>query len=259
MDNAFREKAIEYIKNNIDLIDNNYFEDFYSKMNGDLNLISRSSVTSLLLESGINPLIYMSRVPEYYLYEQGDINPFMKSIIIPNSVKNIGVQAFDGCKSLNEVSIPPSVEKIGSRAFSNCSSLESVVIPSSVKTIDSNTFYWCTSLKNVILKNGISIINWGTFRNCRSLTYIIIPNSVTNIEGVAFANCKSLTNIYIPESVAVIGNWAFKDCTSLETINYKGNKTQWGEVYKRSGWNKGVPAKVIHCTDGDVELSKSKS
>lgn len=173
MSDTYKENAIEYIKSNIDLIDNNAFEDFYSKMNDNLGLMSRSAVTSLLLESGINPLIYMSRVPEYYLYGQKDVNPFMKSIIIPNSVK--------------------------------------------------------------------------------------IPNSVTNIEGVAFANCKSLTSIDIPESVVVIGNWAFKDCTSLEIINYKGSKAQWGEIYKRSGWNKGVPAKAIHCIDGDVELSKSKS
>lgn len=254
MDDRYREIAIEYIKDNIDLIDKNCFEDFYSKMDGNLGLVYRSAVTYLLLESGINPLVYMSRVPEYYLYGQKGVTSSIKSLIIPSSIKDIEVQAFSNCKSLNEVSIPSSVEKIGYEAFADCNSLKSVVIPGSVKNIGSGIFYYCTSLKDVILKNGVTTINFGMFRNCRSLTYVVIPDSVTSIEGVAFANCKSLTDITIPSSVTVLGNWAFKDCTSLETVNYLGSKAQWNGLYRREGWDKGAPIKVIHCTDGDVEL-----
>ena len=56
-------------------------------------------------------------------------------------------------KSLTSVTIPDSVTNIGADAFSGCSSLTSVTIPNSVTSIGSGTFYGCTSLTSVIFKN----------------------------------------------------------------------------------------------------------
>ena len=50
------------------------------------------------------------------------------SVVIPDSVKKIGVKAFRGCKSLSSVVIPSSVTEIGKGAFYGCKSLASVVI-----------------------------------------------------------------------------------------------------------------------------------
>ena len=92
---------------------------------------------------------------------------------------------------------------------------------------------------------------------------IIIPETVvfkkvayrvTSIGDGALCDCESLTNITIPDSVTSIGDCALKECSSLTSIIFQGTMAQWNEIDFGNGWNDEVPIKVIHCTDGDVEI-----
>ena len=92
---------------------------------------------------------------------------------------------------------------------------------------------------------------------------IIIPENVvfndvtyrvTSIGEYAFRYCESLTSIVIPESVTSIGEYAFYECLSLTDITFQGTMAQWNEIILREDWNNNTPAKVVHCTDGDVEI-----
>lgn len=76
----------------------------------------------------------------------------LESIIIPNSVTEIGSSAFSNCRSLTSITIPDSVTEISSSAFSNCTSLISITIPDRVTTIDGYAFYGCNSLTSVFCK-----------------------------------------------------------------------------------------------------------
>ena len=134
---------------------------------------------------------------------------------IPNSVTNIGDNAFYGCQSLTNIKIPNSVTNIGDRAFASCSSLTSINIPDSVTNIGDSAFAWCKSLTNINIPNSVTNIEFCTFCRCESLNNINIPNSVTNIGDWAFLGCKSLTSINIPNSVTNIGDWAFCGCENL--------------------------------------------
>ena len=131
---------------------------------------------------------------------------------IPNSVTNIGDNAFYGCQSLTNIKIPNSVTNIGDRAFCGCSSLTSINIPNSVTNIGDSAFSECKSLTNINIPNSVTNIEFCTFCRCESLNNINIPNSVTNIGDLAFWGCKSLTSINIPNSVTNIGDWAFCGC-----------------------------------------------
>ena len=73
----------------------------------------------------------------------------VKSVIIPNCVTEIGIEAFDGCRSLKSIVIPDSVTKIGKRAFRWCRSLKSVDIPDSVTKIGDQAFCCCFSLNSI--------------------------------------------------------------------------------------------------------------
>ena len=76
----------------------------------------------------------------------------IESIIIPDSVKSIGYDAFAYCESLESIIIPDSVKSIGRYAFYECTSLTSIIIPDSVKSIGDFIFCNCKSLKSLTFK-----------------------------------------------------------------------------------------------------------
>ena len=81
-----------------------------------------------------------------------------KEIVIPDSVTEIGSQAFSGCEKLTGVSIPNSVTMIRDRAFFDCNSLASITIPDSVTDIELQAFCNCTSLKSVTIPASVTDI-----------------------------------------------------------------------------------------------------
>lgn len=105
--------------------------------------------------------------------------------------------AFYGCTSLQSIVIPNSVTEIGVRAFSGCTSLQSIVIPDSVTQIGELAFSDCSSVQSIIIPDSVTRIEGGAFCNCTSLQSIKIPDSVTQIGESAFSRCSSLQSIEI--------------------------------------------------------------
>ena len=73
--------------------------------------------------------------------------------IIPESVTEIGEEAFSSCDSLT---IPEGVTSIGTEAFRNCESLKSITIPVSIKSIGADTFDMCESLTSITFQGTIA-------------------------------------------------------------------------------------------------------
>ena len=147
---------------------------------------------------------------------------------IPNSVTNIGSNAFDGCSGLTTVTIPNSVTSIGSKAFYGCSGLTSVTIPNSVTNIGEYAFYSCNSLTSATISNSVTIINGSTFKNCVKLRSVTMPSSVEYIGVEAFYSCSSLIIVDIPETVTKIGGSAFYGCSKLTSVTIPNSVTSIG-------------------------------
>ena len=150
--------------------------------------------------------------------------------------------------------IPDNVVEICEWAFSFDDSLLLVVIPSSVTTVGRRTFQNCKNLKSVVICDGVKRIGEGAFFACSSLASVTIPSSVERIFKLTFMN-SGIKSVVIPENVWEIHSEAFYYCFSLTEITFRGTKSQWEKVSKGEKWNYCVPAKVVHCSDGDAELT----
>jgi hypothetical protein len=144
------------------------------------------------------------------------------SYTIPNSVTNIGDDAFVGC-SLTSVTMGTNVTSIGDWAFWGCSSLTSVTMGTNVTSIGDSAFAFCTSLTSVSIPNSVTNIGEGTFYYCFSLTSVTIGNDVTSIGDYEFYYCFRLTSVTIGNGVTSIGSNAFAGCSSLTSVYFAGN------------------------------------
>ena len=143
----------------------------------------------------------------------------ISSLVIPDNIIGIGGSAFDYCSALSSIILPAGINYIG--GFANCTSLVEVDIPDGVTTIDPHAFAGCSSLSAVTFGEKISKIGENAFYGCKSLTDINLSNSVTQIGSCAFGRCSGLTSFTIPGTVSFIGEMAFEDCESLEKIAIK--------------------------------------
>ena len=160
-------------------------------------------------------------------YHGGEKN-YLTEIVIPDSVKIIGENAFEECNNLLSVTIPESVIEIGDGAFENCNKLVEVYNLSSldVSSVFDYALVIHTSLEEESIfekKGNFVLLNWEG--ECYLLAYIendtetvAIPEGVTIICGEVFEGCTSITSITIPNSVTSIGRDAFYGCNSLESI-----------------------------------------
>lgn len=137
---------------------------------------------------------------------------------IPPTVRKIAEKAFSEHNQLKRINLPESIQEIGSQAFMNCENLEEITIPSSVKEIKRGTFSNNRRLKKVILSEGIRRIGYGAFQDCESLEEVDIPSTVKEIEDYAFSNNKQLKRAFLQEGIQRIGSYAFSNCENLEQI-----------------------------------------
>lgn len=119
----------------------------------------------------------------------------IRTIIIPEGVESIERFAFCN-SSLSTVTLPQSVKTIGIGAFEGCENLQKIDIPEEVKNIKELTFVGCSDLKEISIPKYLKSIGYYAFSGCTSLQRIIIPDTIESIGSCAFKDCDSLS-IYI--------------------------------------------------------------
>lgn len=161
-------------------------------------------------------------------------------------VEKIGISAFDGCSSLQELVLPETVTEVLQGAFANEGALVKADMSraASLKKWDKESFKGDTALAEVVLPTagGITAIPDGAFAGCTSLTgenlkipknivtitanafkesglkKLYIPNQVTTIGASAFEACKNLEDVHISNNISIISQSTFKNCEKLEKI-----------------------------------------
>ena len=158
----------------------------------------------------------ITKIPANAFYYK---NSLTGSLVIPNSVTEIGNYAFGYCTGFNgTLTLSNKLETIGSNAFSNCSSLTGdLVIPNSVTEIGEKAFYNCTGFNGTLtLSNKLETIGELAFNGCTGFTGSLkLPSSLTDIGNGAFVICKSFTSLELSNALSVIPRSAFRGCEGL--------------------------------------------
>lgn len=139
----------------------------------------------------------------------------LKSVILPSGLTSIEQYTFDGCSSLEQIQLPDSVTEVGGYAFRGCTALKSIEIPNGVSEVKSSTFDGCAGLENILLPNTVTKIGEDACRGCTSLKSIQIPSGVNEILYSTFENCTSLKQVKLGNNVTQIGQSAFRGCSAL--------------------------------------------
>ena len=156
------------------------------------------------------------------------------ALILPNTLEEIGDDAFDYCGFTGVVTIPASVEWIGYTPFYGCDGIEGFVVDPANEDYDSRDN--CNAIikkyndelivgcKNSTIPDGVVSIAEDAFNHCSGLTSITIPSSVTEIGGWSFW-FTGLPSINIPASVTYIGTNPFGGCAELTEITVESGNT----------------------------------
>lgn len=157
------------------------------------------------------------------------------SVIIPDTVKEIGAYTFSGCSKLTSIDLPESLERIWDYAFAG-SGLTEIKIPAKVTYIgwfaiggsnleriivDEDNEKFSSDENGVLFNKDKSTLL--KYPQASKTTYYEIPDSVTYIEGWAIQGVQNLETLTIPKSVTSIsdtnlGFFEFSSCSSLKRI-----------------------------------------
>ncbi len=124
--------------------------------------------------SDLQGILYDSKVTEVFKAP----NSIVGALEIPDTVKTIHMNAFEGCSKLISVSIPCSTSSIEDSAFEGCSGIRVVSFGNGVKSIGDNAVRGCSSITTVELPETVEEIGQGAFSGCSRLSAVSMPFGV---------------------------------------------------------------------------------
>ena len=143
-------------------------------------------------------------------------------ITLSGPVTKIGSSAFyqndgDPCH-LTSITLPNTVTEIGEDAFDQCINLTTVKFSENLVTIGSGAFGGCKKLTNVVLPEALTTIADAAFQSCEAMVSITIPASVTSIGASAFNLSRRDFKVYCKP-------------TTPPTVGYQPFTKWWAEIY----------------------------
>lgn len=142
----------------------------------------------------------------------------LTEITLPDSITEIGLQAFVQCVNLKTFNMGDGITVIGAAAFAACDKLETVKFSKNLEYVNESAFNSCSSLKSAIMPESVSTIGQMAFVACHSLETVKMPG-VSSIGKNAFTEDFALTNVEFSKDLYIINDHAFASCTSLKSIS----------------------------------------
>ena len=172
-------------------------------------------------------------------------------ISIPDNVKEVRVDAFDGCsKYIEKINIPEGVIEF---AIRECENLKELTLPNSLEILHlSNAeklsnlklndnikeVYLCNlGIKEIIFPRKVKsvVCKW-----CKHLKHTAFQGTLESLADDAFDGCTLLSNVELPKGLKKIGQSSFHNCKSLYEVVFPEGLEVIDYYYSRYGSDSGA-------------------
>ena len=203
--------------------------DLAGSKDGSHKFTNDSLINKVTLTSGLDAQGNLNL--NVYNYPWGDVRytPWGEStqdnlvIEIEEGVKKLGDYTFYGVSKAKTVILPNSLEEIGGHAFEESGlTATNITFPSSLTKIGDWAFESCNSLSGTLhISGNINYVGNAAFQNCDYITKLIVDANLQTIGGSAFSSLHRLTEIEIPIDknwTGVSGSYIFTNSTAINKI-----------------------------------------
>jgi len=136
-------------------------------------------------------------------------------IVMGNSITEIGVSVFNGCKNLKRAVLSDGLTEIPNSLFGTCYSLMEIDIPDKVTSIGDRAFMGCRSLLKVCLPSALTSVGEYAFNGCERIIEVYNPSSLVLSLGsseygeIALHAKKLHTSDASPSVMETVGDYIF--------------------------------------------------
>lgn len=172
----------------------------------DIAQLNSHSVVPCFEDTGIETITFTHGVTKVgrYLFAGGCSH--VTQLNLPDTLTEIGPNAFEGCSSLAELEIPTSVTTLGGDCFQGATSLKELHIRAdyAIPRATIVSPFEDSGIEKLVIEEGVTTVVSHMFDDgCTKMTELILPTTLTTIGGDAFENCKSLKNLTVRSNADV--------------------------------------------------------
>ena len=166
------------------------------------------------------------------------------NIKLPQTVEEIGEEAFAYCQNRTTFDFPHAIDKIAPSTFLDCIALQSIYYTDAsdnrifgnnvITEIGDHAFDSCRALRSFYSPKTTVYYGESCFQRCEQLVNFFFPSKIVEnnviqnyitVRPYAFADCTNLVFIYFETNMKEIDNYAFVDCNTSLRIKYTGTNT----------------------------------
>lgn len=194
-------------------INNAVFGDTYGNLFTSNPFSSCPSLKNIIVSDGnsshvcIDGVLYTKESKRLMCYPNTKMD---KNYQIEEGTKVVNYSAFKGNQYIESLVMPNSVTEIGEYAFSN-TSLKSVSLSSNLKSVEFGVFEGSV-FESIIIPEGVEYIGTNAFENCKRLRVVCLPSTIEGIHERAFNGCN-LSEIHckgkLPIQIDWLSNWLY--------------------------------------------------
>lgn len=158
------------------------------------------------------------------------------SVKLPDTLKTLGIYAFQGCEGLKHFTVPASVTVVPEGCFNRCTSLEGVDFPEGLTSMGAYVFSYDSALKSMVIPEGVKEMGTYPFSYCENIETLVLPSTLTTAGYLFNADCAAVKTIVaraaVPSSVSINNAQAWAKAVKI----YVPSEDAKTAYLKKTGW-----------------------